>query len=202
MEGRGPEASDEDLAARAAAGAEAAFEELVRRYHARVYRLAYRVTGDGRRCAGCRCRRPSCRSTASCPRSAASRGSRPGSTASRPTPPSCSAAAARAGVPSRSRPACRASTPNGRAHRRARRAQAAAPALEERIDRRLLAREGAGGARPAGRHVPHGVRPPRPRGDADRRGGAGAGPGAGGRPPARAPRAPDAARPPRPDSRR
>jgi RNA polymerase sigma-70 factor (ECF subfamily) len=48
MEGRGPETSDEELAARAAAGAEPAFEELVRRYHARAYRLAYRVAGaDG-----------------------------------------------------------------------------------------------------------------------------------------------------------
>jgi RNA polymerase sigma-70 factor (ECF subfamily) len=48
MDGRGPETSDEELAARAAAGAEPAFEELVRRYHARAYRLAFRVAGaDG-----------------------------------------------------------------------------------------------------------------------------------------------------------
>jgi RNA polymerase sigma-70 factor (ECF subfamily) len=48
MEGRGPETSDEELAARAAAGVDPAFEELVRRYHARAYRLAYRVAGaDG-----------------------------------------------------------------------------------------------------------------------------------------------------------
>lgn len=48
MQGRGPEPGDEELAARAAAGDESAFEELVHRYHARAYRLAYRVTGgDG-----------------------------------------------------------------------------------------------------------------------------------------------------------
>jgi RNA polymerase sigma-70 factor (ECF subfamily) len=48
MEGRGPDPGDEDLAARAAAGDESAFEGLVHRYHARAYRLAYRVTGgDG-----------------------------------------------------------------------------------------------------------------------------------------------------------
>jgi RNA polymerase sigma-70 factor (ECF subfamily) len=37
---------DEALAARAAAGEEAAFEELVCRYQARVYRLACRLTAD------------------------------------------------------------------------------------------------------------------------------------------------------------
>ena len=37
---------DEALAARAAAGEEPAFEELVARYQARVYRLAFRLTGD------------------------------------------------------------------------------------------------------------------------------------------------------------
>lgn len=45
MAGRGEEASDEDLALRAAAGEEAAFERLVARYQARAYRLAYRVAG-------------------------------------------------------------------------------------------------------------------------------------------------------------
>jgi RNA polymerase sigma-70 factor (ECF subfamily) len=38
--------SDEQLAARAATGDELAFEELVTRYHARVYRLACRLTGS------------------------------------------------------------------------------------------------------------------------------------------------------------
>jgi RNA polymerase sigma-70 factor (ECF subfamily) len=38
--------SDESLAARASAGAEAAFEALVKRYHRRVYRLACRITGN------------------------------------------------------------------------------------------------------------------------------------------------------------
>jgi RNA polymerase sigma-70 factor (ECF subfamily) len=38
--------SDEDLAARAAAGDPAAFEELVARYEGRVYRLACRLTGS------------------------------------------------------------------------------------------------------------------------------------------------------------
>jgi RNA polymerase sigma-70 factor (ECF subfamily) len=42
----GPDESDEVLAARAAAGDEPAFEELVIRYQARVYRLARRLTGD------------------------------------------------------------------------------------------------------------------------------------------------------------
>jgi RNA polymerase sigma-70 factor (ECF subfamily) len=37
---------DESLAARAAVGEEPAFEELVARYQARVYRLACRLTGD------------------------------------------------------------------------------------------------------------------------------------------------------------
>lgn len=45
MEGRGPEPSDEELAARAAAGVESAFEELVHRYNGRAYRLAYRLAG-------------------------------------------------------------------------------------------------------------------------------------------------------------
>ena len=40
------EEGDEALAARAAAGDEPAFEELVTRYEARVYRLACRLTGD------------------------------------------------------------------------------------------------------------------------------------------------------------
>ena len=38
--------SDETLAARAAAGDDSAFEELVRRYQARVFRLACRITTD------------------------------------------------------------------------------------------------------------------------------------------------------------
>jgi RNA polymerase sigma-70 factor, ECF subfamily len=38
-------APDETLAARAAAGDEAAFEELLTRYEARAYRLAFRLTG-------------------------------------------------------------------------------------------------------------------------------------------------------------
>jgi RNA polymerase sigma-70 factor, ECF subfamily len=40
------DSSDETLAARAAAGDDSAFEELVRRYQARVYRLACRITTD------------------------------------------------------------------------------------------------------------------------------------------------------------
>ena len=40
------DASDEALAARAAAGDDSAFEELVRRYQARVFRLACRITTD------------------------------------------------------------------------------------------------------------------------------------------------------------
>jgi RNA polymerase sigma-70 factor (ECF subfamily) len=40
------EEGDEALAARAAAGEEPAFEELVSRYEARVYRLACRLTGN------------------------------------------------------------------------------------------------------------------------------------------------------------
>jgi RNA polymerase sigma-70 factor (ECF subfamily) len=46
MEVPGPEPTDEALAARAAAGDEAAFEEIVTRYHARVFRLASRLTGN------------------------------------------------------------------------------------------------------------------------------------------------------------
>src|SRR5574341_760984 len=42
----GEEATDEALAARAVAGDEPAFEDLVRRYQARVYRLAARLTGN------------------------------------------------------------------------------------------------------------------------------------------------------------
>ena len=42
----GAETSDEWLAARAAAGDEAAFEDLVIRYQARVFRLARRLTGE------------------------------------------------------------------------------------------------------------------------------------------------------------
>lgn len=42
----GAETSDEALASQAAAGAEAAFEALVVRYQARVYRLVCRVTGN------------------------------------------------------------------------------------------------------------------------------------------------------------
>jgi len=38
--------SDEALVSRAAAGEEAAFEDLVRRHQERVYRLACRLTGD------------------------------------------------------------------------------------------------------------------------------------------------------------
>jgi RNA polymerase sigma-70 factor (ECF subfamily) len=41
-----PEPSDEVLAARAAAGDDHAFETIVRRYQARVYRLAGRLTGE------------------------------------------------------------------------------------------------------------------------------------------------------------
>ena len=40
------DANDEALAARAAAGDDSAFEELVRRYQARVFRLACRITTD------------------------------------------------------------------------------------------------------------------------------------------------------------
>jgi RNA polymerase sigma-70 factor (ECF subfamily) len=40
------DASDESLAARAAAGDEPAFEDLVIRYHARAFRLARRLTGN------------------------------------------------------------------------------------------------------------------------------------------------------------
>jgi RNA polymerase sigma-70 factor (ECF subfamily) len=39
-------ASDEELAGRAAGGDSAAFETLVSRHHARVYRLAFRLTGN------------------------------------------------------------------------------------------------------------------------------------------------------------
>src|SRR5512145_2360782 len=46
MEVSGPEATDEALAARAAAGDERAFETIVTRYHARVFRLAWRLTGN------------------------------------------------------------------------------------------------------------------------------------------------------------
>jgi RNA polymerase sigma-70 factor (ECF subfamily) len=42
----GAETSDEALAAQAAAGDEPAFEDLVIRYQARVFRLARRLTGD------------------------------------------------------------------------------------------------------------------------------------------------------------
>ena len=42
----GTETSDEALAARAAAGDEPAFEDLVIRYQARIYRLARRLTSD------------------------------------------------------------------------------------------------------------------------------------------------------------
>ena len=45
MEVPGPEA-DESLAARAAAGDEIAFEEIVKRFRARVFRLAFRLTGN------------------------------------------------------------------------------------------------------------------------------------------------------------
>src|SRR5262245_16792957 len=41
-----PEPSDEELAARAAAGDDSAFEAIVRRYQARVFRLACRLTTD------------------------------------------------------------------------------------------------------------------------------------------------------------
>lgn len=40
------DASDEALVSRAAAGDEAAFEDLVRRHRERAYRLAHRLTGD------------------------------------------------------------------------------------------------------------------------------------------------------------
>ena len=42
----GPEPSDELLAARAAAGDDSAFEAIVTRYQARVFRLAWRLTGN------------------------------------------------------------------------------------------------------------------------------------------------------------
>jgi RNA polymerase sigma-70 factor, ECF subfamily len=42
----GAETTDEALAARAAAGDEPAFEDLVTRYQARLFRLARRLTGD------------------------------------------------------------------------------------------------------------------------------------------------------------
>jgi RNA polymerase sigma-70 factor (ECF subfamily) len=41
-----PQPSDEMLASRAAAGDESAFEEIVRRYQGRVFRLACRLTSD------------------------------------------------------------------------------------------------------------------------------------------------------------
>jgi RNA polymerase sigma-70 factor, ECF subfamily len=47
--GRGPARaakSDEELAARAASGEDAAFDALVSRYQERVYRLAWRLTGE------------------------------------------------------------------------------------------------------------------------------------------------------------
>ncbi len=46
MDVPGPEPTDEALAARAAAGDEPAFEEIVDRYQARVFRLACRLTGN------------------------------------------------------------------------------------------------------------------------------------------------------------
>lgn len=46
MEVPGPELTDETLAARAAAGDVPAFEEIVARYQARVFRLACRLTGN------------------------------------------------------------------------------------------------------------------------------------------------------------
>jgi len=41
-----PESADEALAARAAAGDDSAFEQIVRRYQARIFRLACRLTSD------------------------------------------------------------------------------------------------------------------------------------------------------------
>src|SRR5512138_3087035 len=41
-----PEPTDEALAARAASGDDSAFETIVRRYQARVFRLACRLTSD------------------------------------------------------------------------------------------------------------------------------------------------------------
>jgi RNA polymerase sigma-70 factor (ECF subfamily) len=46
MEVSGPEPTDEQLAARAAAGDESAFETIVTRYQARVFRLAWRLTAN------------------------------------------------------------------------------------------------------------------------------------------------------------
>jgi RNA polymerase sigma-70 factor (ECF subfamily) len=46
MDVPGPEPTDEVLAARAAAGDESAFEEIVRRYQGRVFRLASRLAGS------------------------------------------------------------------------------------------------------------------------------------------------------------
>lgn len=46
MDVSGPEPTDEELAARAAAGDESAFETIVTRYEARVFRLAWRLTAN------------------------------------------------------------------------------------------------------------------------------------------------------------
>ena len=46
MEVSGPEPTDEQLATRAAAGDESAFEAIVTRYQARVFRLAWRLTAS------------------------------------------------------------------------------------------------------------------------------------------------------------
>ncbi len=46
MQVSGPEPTDELLAARAAAGDESAFETIVTRYQARVFRLAWRLTAN------------------------------------------------------------------------------------------------------------------------------------------------------------
>lgn len=46
MDVSGPEPTDEALAARAAAGDGTAFEAIVARYQARVFRLAWRLTGN------------------------------------------------------------------------------------------------------------------------------------------------------------
>ena len=77
------EPSDETLAARAASGDDTAFEAIVGRYQARVYRLVCRLTSDTD--APDVLQERSCRSTVTCRRFAASRSLERGCTASRAT---------------------------------------------------------------------------------------------------------------------